>query len=107
MEKGGFVYMISNHKRTTVYIGVTNDIERRVLEHKLNIGSVFSSKYHLKYLMYYEEHTTIIDAIAREKQLKNWHSPWKWTLIKENNPLLEDIANDWYDEEMLKENAKR
>ena len=68
IEKGGFVYIISNYKRTTNYIGVTNDIERRILEHKLGKGSRFSSNYEFKYLMYFEEHTTIIDAVAREKK---------------------------------------
>ena len=71
MVKGGIIYMISNYKRTTIYIGVTNDIERKVLEHKIGKGSKFSALYHLKYLMYFEEHTTINDAIEKEKQLKN------------------------------------
>ena len=104
MEKGGFVYLISNFNRTTIYIGVTNDIERRVLEHKIGIGSKFSSKYNLKYLMYFEEHSTINDAIEREKQLKNWHKEWKWNLVKEDNPNLLDLADDWYDKDMLNEN---
>ncbi|MGB0887599.1 MAG: GIY-YIG nuclease family protein [Vicingaceae bacterium] len=104
MEKGGFVYLISNFNRTTIYIGVFNDIERRVLEHKIGIGSKFSSKYNLKYLMYFEEHSTINDAIEREKQLKNWHKEWKWNLVKEDNPNLLDLADDWYDKDMLNEN---
>ena len=105
MEKGGFTYMLSNYKRTTLYIGVTNDIERRTLEHKIGVGAKFSSKYQLKYLLYFEEHTTIQDAIERDKRLKNWHKEWKWNLIKEDNPELLDLAKGWYDEEMLKENA--
>lgn len=104
MIKGGFVYLISNFNRTTIYIGVTNDIERRILEHKIGIGSKFSSKYNLKYLMYFEEHTTINDAIEREKQLKNWHKEWKWNLVKEDNPNFIDLADDWYDKDMLNEN---
>ena len=103
MKKGGFVYILSNYERTTLYIGVTNDIERRVLEHKIGKGSIFTSKYQLKYLMYYEEHTTIIDAIEREKQLKNWHKDWKWNLINEDNPDLIDLSNEWYDDDMIKE----
>jgi len=105
MEKGGFVYIISNYKRTTLYIGVTNDIERRTLEHKIGTGSKFSSQYQLKYLLHFEEHTTIQDAIEREKQLKNWHKDWKWNLIKEDNPQLEDLAKNWFDEDMIKENT--
>lgn len=105
MPKGGFTYIISNYERTTLYIGVTNDIERRIFEHKIGKGSKFSSRYQLKYLLYYEEHTTITDAIEREKQLKNWHKDWKWNLIKEENLKLIDLANDWYDDEMISENT--
>ncbi|MEP0108052.1 MAG: GIY-YIG nuclease family protein, partial [Balneola sp.] len=56
-------------------------------------GSLFTSKYKLTVLIYAEEYDTISDAIAREKQLKNWHKQWKWNLVKQNNPKLED----WYD----------
>ena len=105
MQKEAFIYIISNYKRTVLYIGVTNDVHRRILEHKIGKGSGFSSRYNLKYLLYYEEHTTIKDAIEREKQLKRWHKEWKWNLIKEENPNLLDIAKDWYDDEMIKENS--
>jgi putative endonuclease len=104
VKKEAFIYIITNYEKTTLYIGVTNDIERRILEHKIGQGSGFSSRYKLKHLMYFEEHTTIKDAIEREKQLKNWHKDWKWNLIKEENPQLLDLAADWYDEEMIKEN---
>ena len=81
-----------------MYVGITNDIEARILQHKANLGSVFTSKYQLKYLMYYEVFTEIESAIQREKQLKNWRKKWKWGLIKESNPKLEDLAKDWFDE---------
>lgn len=92
----GFVYIMSNKIRTTNYIGVTNDIERRLMEHKCGAGSNFTSRYKLYYLMYYEQFDSIIDAIDREKQLKNWHREWKWNLIKAENPKLEDLAADWF-----------
>jgi len=64
-----------------------------VWKHKLGEGSLFTSKYKLSILIYAEEYDNISDAIAREKQLKNWHKQWKWNLVKQNNPKLKD----WYD----------
>ena len=90
--------MLPNYKRTSLYIGVTNDIERRILEHKAGIGSTHTSKYKLKFLMHYETIPSIAEAIQREKQLKNWHKEWKWNLIKESNPTLKDLAEDWFDD---------
>ena len=96
--KKGFVYILSNYNRTTLYIGMTNDIENRVLEHKAQIGSAFTRRYQLKYLMYYEECPSIATAIDREKQLKNWKKEWKWNLIRTENPKLEDLAKEWFDD---------
>ena len=100
---GGFVYIMSNKIRTTNYIGVTNDIERRVMEHKCAAGSKFAARYRLYYLMYFEHYENIIDAIHREKQLKNWHKKWKWNLIKTENPKLTDLAADWFTEKEINE----
>jgi putative endonuclease len=66
-----YVYILSNFERTTFYIGVTNEISRRLGEHKLEGGSQFTSKYKCKYLVYYELFENINEAISREKQLKN------------------------------------
>lgn len=96
-----YVYIMSNSRLTTLYIGVTNNLERRVLEHKIGIGSDFTTKYKLSRLVYFEEGELIGEAIAREKQLKRWHSEWKWNLIKTINPDLEDLSESWYDEELL------
>ncbi|MCX6181319.1 MAG: GIY-YIG nuclease family protein [Bacteroidetes bacterium] len=103
--KNGYTYLISNYERTVLYIGVTNDIERRMMEHKSGSGSIFSSQYKCKYLMFFEEFQTISDAIEREKQLKNWRKEWKWNLIKENNPELVDLSHDWFTNEQI-ENCK-
>lgn len=100
--KNGYVYILSNYNRTALYIGMTNDIERRILEHKAGIGSEHTKKYQLKHLMYFEKFQIIKDAILREKQLKNWHKQWKWNLIKQNNPNLADLAFDWFDEKDIK-----
>ena len=101
--KQGFVYIMSNKNRTTIYIGVTNNLERRVLEHKAAYGSKFTSKYNLFDLLYLERINGMGAAIQREKQLKNWHSDWKWNLIKEENPDLKDLAEDWFTKEEIKE----
>ncbi|MCF7833016.1 MAG: GIY-YIG nuclease family protein [Candidatus Marinimicrobia bacterium] len=100
-----YVYILSNKMRTVLYIGVTNDLERRIFEHKTGHGSKFTNKYNVSDLMYYEEYPLIIDAIAREKQLKNWHRDWKWNLIKTKNKYLYDISREWYDRE-IRENLK-
>lgn len=93
--KQSFVYIISNKNRTVLYIGVTNDLERRIAEHKEALTKGFAKRYNCTDLLYYEYFHDIVQAIAREKQLKNWHSDWKWNLIKEENPDLVDLAADW------------
>ena len=95
--KSYYVYIISNKNKTTLYIGVTNDLLRRMFEHKTDKGSKFTIKYNLKELLYYEECSDINSAIEREKQLKNWHKDWKWNLIKSKNIDLVDLSVDWYD----------
>src|SRR4051812_8024765 len=90
-----FVYIMSNEYRTVLYIGVTNNLERRVWEHRNGEGGDFTRKYRAHYLIYYEVISDIITAINREKQLKNWHREWKLNLIQELNPQLKDLAADW------------
>ncbi len=89
----GYVYFLTNFHRTTLYIGFTSNLARRIWEHKQEKGSEFTSKYKLTILVYAEEFDSIVDAIDREKQLKNWHKEWKWNLVKQHNPKLED----WYE----------
>ena len=93
--KFSYVYIMSNKIRTTLYIGVTNDIERRVKEHKNGEGSKFTHKYNLHELLYFETFNDIEQAITREKQLKNWHREWKFNLIKQQNPNLKNLTDDW------------
>tara|TARA_R110002049_G_scaffold22979_2_gene81516 strand:- start:1831 stop:2076 length:246 start_codon:yes stop_codon:yes gene_type:complete len=77
--------------RTTFYIGVTANLSARLEEHFNEIASVFTKKYNVKDLVYFEEYLDIKQAIAREKQLKNWKRQWKINLIREVNPNLETI----------------
>ena len=90
------VYILSNFTRTVFYIGVTNDLEKRVWQHRNGEGGVFTQKYHCHDLLYYEDYADVNNAIAREKQLKNWHRKWKMDLIKKENPGMIDLAKDWY-----------
>ncbi len=94
--KDGFIYILSNKYRTVLYIGVTHDLKQRLYEHKSGEGSVFTKKYKTKYLIYYEYFENIVDAIDREKQLKNWHREWKFNLIKSVNPDLKNLEEEIY-----------
>jgi len=89
--KLSYTYILSNKTRSMLYVGVTGDLILRIAQHKEGRGSIFTNKYHLKDLMYFEEFTEIGQAIAREKQIKNWHKEWKWNLIKSANPGLRDL----------------
>ena len=87
-----YVYIMTNYSRRSLYIGMTNDLVMRVAEHKAHVNSGFTAKYDCKVLLYYEEFPSAGQAIAREKQLKNWHREWKINLIKEQNPDLADLS---------------
>jgi putative endonuclease len=100
--KEGFTYIMSNYKRNVFYTGVTANLEDRVFDHKIGKGCWFTSHYKCYYLMWFEQSDSIVDAIAREKQIKNWHRDWKINLIREENPDMKDLAADWYDEEDLR-----
>jgi len=89
--KQGYVYIMTNKNNTSFYIGVTNNIVRRVWEHKNNLIEGFTKRYKLHKLVYVEQIELLTNAIAREKQLKNWHRDWKINLIKQQNPNLDDL----------------
>lgn len=86
--------MLSNSQIRPIYIGVTNDLGRRIYEHKQKVIDNYTAKYNLNILLWYEEFNNPEDAIAREKQLKNWHKEWKLNLIKEENPEFSDLSLD-------------
>ncbi len=90
--KEGYVYIMSNFKSTTFYIGVTNNLQRRIIEHREGAIPGFTQKYKLKYLVYYEVAGSMYNAIAREKQLKRWHREWKINLIRSVNPEMKDLS---------------
>jgi putative endonuclease len=81
----------------TLYTGVTNDIWRRVLEHKHKLFPGFTSKYNVNRLVYYEESNSVSGAIYREKQIKGWTRAKKIRLIESRNPKWKDLAADWYE----------
>lgn len=86
-----YVYILTNKYRTTFYIGVTANLSKRLNEHYDEITSKFTKKYNIKDLIYFETFLDINQAIAREKQLKNWHKEWKLNLIKTINPTLKTL----------------
>jgi putative endonuclease len=90
-----FVYIMSNSTRTVLYTGMTNNIERRVAEHKAHQRQGFSDTYNTTSLIYYETFETPQEAIAREKQIKNWSRVKKHVLIDKMNPVWEDLASSW------------
>jgi putative endonuclease len=91
-----YVYIMTNGPRSHVlYTGITGNLSRRVFEHKNKIGSVFTSKYNLTRLVYYEMFCYPTDAIAREKQIKGWRRNRKLELINGMNPHWRDLAADW------------
>jgi len=88
-----FVYIMTNRNRNVLYIGVTNNLNRRVVEHENGLDNGFSKKYNCNYLVYYEEYRSINSAIKREKELKGWRRSKKDDLIKSKNPQL-DFLNE-------------
>ncbi|MCJ7704619.1 MAG: GIY-YIG nuclease family protein [Desulfobacterales bacterium] len=89
-----YVYILTNKNNKVLYIGVTNDLERRIFEHKNKLVEGFTKKYNLNKLIYYEMTEDINSAIEREKQLKNWHRDWKINLINSFNPTWKDLSLD-------------
>ncbi len=92
MERGGSVYILTNKNKTTLYIGVTNDLVARVLEHKNHFyKKSFSDRYNLEFLIYYENFPTIVEAIEKEKEIKKWRREKKENLINTINPEWKDL----------------
>lgn len=94
MRRPGFVYFMANASNSTLYVGVTNNLVRRVIEHKSHCNPGFTAKYHCTKLVYFEVTDRIVSAIAREKQLKNWTRKWKNELISHSNPDWRDLSAD-------------
>ena len=90
-----YVYLMAGKFRT-LYTGVTNNLERRVLEHKGKLVPGFTSKYNINHLVYYETFGDIRDAIKREKQIKGWLRAKKVALIVSDNPTRKDLSQGWF-----------
>jgi len=89
--KGGWVYIMTDRYRGTLYIGVTSDLAGRVWAHREGRGSRFCARYGLKRLVHAEQAPTIVEAISREKALKKWDRAWKIELIEQANPQWDDL----------------
>ena len=96
-----YVYILASKIRGTLYIGVSNDLQRRVYEHKMGIKKGFTKKYGVSRLVYFETFQNIDEAIDREKNMKKWKRDWKTKLIEENNKQWLDLSHDWYDDILL------
>ena len=94
MSRDYFVYIMTNKYNTVLYTGVTNDLKRRVYEHKQGLGSKFTSKYNLTKLAFYEMTESIEAAIAREKQIKGGSRQKKIDLVKNQNPEWKDLSDE-------------
>ena len=90
--KSFYVYIMASSKNGTLYTGVTNNIDRRIFEHKEADIEGFTKKYNIKILVYYEETNSIEAAIQRDKHIKKWNRAWKIRLIEEKNPEWLDLA---------------
>jgi len=94
MKKTGYVYIMTNKNKTTLYIGVSNDLVRRVNEHKKHIiKTSFTDRYNLEYCIYYEEFTSFDLAIKREKEFQKWNRQKKEALINRINPERKELVN--------------
>lgn len=91
MNKYSYVYIITNKRNGTLYVGVTSDLVKRIYEHKNGFVDSFSKKYKLHKLVYYEQHLDIEAAITREKQIKKWNRLWKLKLIESFNHEWRDL----------------
>jgi putative endonuclease len=90
LTKNYYVYILASGRNGTLYVGVTNDLVRRVWEHKEHVAPGFTKRHDVTRLMWYEHHNLIEYAIAREKQIKAWKRAWKIELFRDTNP-------NWYD----------
>nr|VFK24547.1 MAG: putative endonuclease [Candidatus Kentron sp. LPFa]VFK64944.1 MAG: putative endonuclease [Candidatus Kentron sp. UNK]VFK71339.1 MAG: putative endonuclease [Candidatus Kentron sp. UNK] len=91
-----FVYLLTNWDGKVMYVGVTNDLQRRVYEHKHKLADGFTKKYNVNKLVYFEETNDIQAAIAREKEIKKWRREKKNNLVVKKNPEWKDLSEGWF-----------
>ena len=92
--KSGYVYILASKRNGTLYIGVTNNLKKRVYEHKNDFVDGFTKKYKVHSLVYYKQCNDIESAISEEKRLKKWNRKWKLELIERENPQWIDLYED-------------
>jgi putative endonuclease len=92
-----YVYILQSASRRALYIGMTNNLDRRVFEHRMHRAVGFTDDYCAIRLVYWENFSNVHNAVAREKQLKNWRREKKLRLIEKFNPEWKDLAVDWYE----------
>ena len=91
-----YVYILTNWNNKVMYVGVTNNLIRRMDEHKQGVVDGFTKKYHVHRLVYYEPTTNIFAAITREKEIMNWRREKKNRLVTSGNPDWHDLSEDWF-----------
>jgi putative endonuclease len=96
MNNQYYVYILTNKTNNVLYIGVTNELIKRIYEHKNKLVEGFTKKYNVEKLIYYESTNNAYEAIKREKQLKNWHRDWKMNLINKFNPKWRDLGEEFF-----------
>jgi putative endonuclease len=98
-----YVYILTNKLNTVFYTGFTNNIIRRLVEHKMKIADGFTKKYNVNKLVYYEYYTDVYSAINREKKIKIWKKEWKLRIIKKENPEMKDLIYDFMSDNEIEE----
>ena len=88
------VYLLASRYRGTLYVGVTSDLVQRIWQHRQGLVEGFTQRYGAHMLVWFEQHATMLDAIAREKRIKEWKRAWKLELIETNNPRWRDLYDD-------------
>jgi putative endonuclease len=94
MTRSFFVYILASRRNGTLYVGVTNDLARRMSEHQSKLVPGFTRKYRVDKLVYFEEYRSILEARARERALKRWDRAWKLALIEKLNPQWRDLSDE-------------
>lgn len=110
-EYNFYIYILTNYSKTILYVGFTNNIIRRIIEHKNNLGCKFTRKYKLKQLIYFEQCEDVYRRMEREKEIKKWRREKKINLVKSVNPNLNDIIGKLFKdneitEQVIKETVK-
>ena len=91
-----YVYILASKRNGTIYIGVTNNLKKRIYEHREGLIGGFTKKYNVKILVYFESVSDINSALIREKQLKKWERKWKLELIEKKNPEWKDLYEEFF-----------